>query len=266
MPSSDDLKGVISSLERTLDYWSFWLTVFTLLVVVGLVIEYEHDVRELIKNFKWKLLQTVIGGILVTVGVAGELIVQYEASKVETDLRTASHQVEAVLEADAAQARKEAKQAENDAETARVKANSLEQANLRLRAFVKPRDLTKQESDNLLATCKRFPGHSVKIKSYMLDMDGMILAMEIERVLSRCPRLNVFDARWEYLPGKDLVRAGLAISGPPSEHEFVAALKKALSVDGELFISKLSPPDTHVTSDGDAVVILVGMKPLPRMK
>jgi len=60
-----------------------WLTCFTALVVIGLILEYRKDVIELFRSFEWPKLGSVIGGILVTVGVAGELFVGFLASNIE---------------------------------------------------------------------------------------------------------------------------------------------------------------------------------------
>ena len=53
--------------------------VSTLLVVVGLILEYWHAVRDRLEErpLEWKSLQNIFGAILVTVGVAGELAVQF---------------------------------------------------------------------------------------------------------------------------------------------------------------------------------------------
>ena len=47
------------------------------MVVVGLIVEFAEDLRELIteRPFKWRLLRTMVGGLLITIGVAGELFV-----------------------------------------------------------------------------------------------------------------------------------------------------------------------------------------------
>jgi hypothetical protein len=50
-----------------------------------------------------------------------------------------------------------------------------------------------------------------------------------------------------------------------SEREFVDALKGSLASDGKLYLSPQRPPDPRILGDKD-VVILVGMRPLPRME
>ena len=100
------LETAIKALEKSLDSLGVWLLVWTALVVVGLIVEFAEDLRELIteRPFKWRLLRTMVGGLLITIGVAGELFVQFRASKVETELRTNSHEIEAQLNKQAAEA------------------------------------------------------------------------------------------------------------------------------------------------------------------
>jgi hypothetical protein len=102
------LIATISAASSSLDSWQFWLWVTTLIVVIGLPIEYWDDLRRLFSKdanpappgniwtrlrIQKKLALEVLGGILITVGVAGELFVQFKASKVETDLRNATDQL-----------------------------------------------------------------------------------------------------------------------------------------------------------------------------
>jgi hypothetical protein len=97
------LEGSIKSLENTLDAVGFWLTISTFVVVVGLIVEYWHEVSALIKQFRirppfpWKTLMTMLGGVLVTIGVTGELWFQSNGSRIEEELRSKNHQVVAIL-------------------------------------------------------------------------------------------------------------------------------------------------------------------------
>jgi hypothetical protein len=117
------LESAIRSLEKSLDSLSVWLTVWTALVVLGLGVELADDLRKVVKErtIKWtKHLLVIGGGLLITIGVAGELFVQFKASKVETILRADSHQVEALLNKQAADANKEAEEVRNEAASALI--------------------------------------------------------------------------------------------------------------------------------------------------
>src|SRR5438094_936050 len=111
------LESSISALEKALDSLEFWLVVSTFLVVIGLILEYWHEVKRLIEErpFKWKAFQEIVGALLVTAGVAGELVIQFRASTVETALRSASHKVEALLNKAAADSIKQAGDANKEA-------------------------------------------------------------------------------------------------------------------------------------------------------
>src|SRR5438093_12777019 len=107
------LETAIKALEKSLDSLGAWLLVWTALVVVGLIVEFAEDLRELIteRPFKWRLLRTMVGGLLITIGVAGELFVKFIASNVETELLTKCHEIEAQLNNQDAESNKETRNA-----------------------------------------------------------------------------------------------------------------------------------------------------------
>lgn len=126
------LETAVTALEKSLDSIETWLAISTFLVVIGLVLEYWHEVKELIEQvrkrppFPWKKLQEIVGGVLVTVGVAGELALQFHASTVETAIRSNSHKIEAILNDKASEANKEAGFAGKDAAAANLTAKGFE--------------------------------------------------------------------------------------------------------------------------------------------
>jgi hypothetical protein len=95
-----------AALESSYGGIEFWLFVFTAFVVVGLVIEYRVGFRKLL--CEWPIDRphavTMIGAILVVVGVAGELITEYKASEVEGRLQSLSRQTEGLLFSEASDA------------------------------------------------------------------------------------------------------------------------------------------------------------------
>jgi hypothetical protein len=118
-----ELERISKALEKSLDFWGLLLLAATAFVVIGLVVEYWHDVKEFwiivhwpMAAFPWDKFKTLIGGILVTIGVAGELFVTYRASRVETDLRNNSHKIEALLRQQAGDAAASAKIAHDEAD------------------------------------------------------------------------------------------------------------------------------------------------------
>src|SRR6266568_3969617 len=112
----------VESLEASVDKLRHWLTFWTLVVAVGLILEYRKQLWAIallsVKIIRlkstpfdrciWRRLCIIsIGGILVTIGVMGELWIEFRASRVENDLRLANAKVIADLNKDAEAARKE---------------------------------------------------------------------------------------------------------------------------------------------------------------
>jgi len=126
------LEGIAKALEKSLDFWGSMLLLATALVVIGLVVEYWHDVQEFwvrltwpMASFPWDKFTALVGGILVTIGVAGELLVTYKASRVETRLRENSHKIEALLTQKAGDAAASAKTAHDEADAVRKETDEL---------------------------------------------------------------------------------------------------------------------------------------------
>src|SRR5579863_9845229 len=106
------LESASKALENSLDFRGWLLLSSTLLVVVGLILEYWHEVEEFstlirwpMAQFPWEKLRGLVGGMIVTLGVGGELIFTYMASRVETKLRDNSHRIEATLTKEAGDAK-----------------------------------------------------------------------------------------------------------------------------------------------------------------
>jgi hypothetical protein len=176
----------ITSLESSSDSLSCWLTVFTVLVVIGLIVEYWHDAVELLKKrpIEKKLVHTIVGGTLITLGVAGELAVQYAAAGIEAKLRAVNHRVEAALlnaasdsnarakgfERDIASANSAASLAneragalEKEAADLRVKAVDAETALLKLRQRIQSRHLTPAQRKAITEHLSDKPGGRIGI-------------------------------------------------------------------------------------------------------
>lgn len=97
-----------AALESSYESIEFWLFLFTALVVIGLVVEYREGLKKLFSEWPidWSHAATMIGAILVVVGVVGELVTEFWASKIESGLQTVSTQTERLLFAEAADADK----------------------------------------------------------------------------------------------------------------------------------------------------------------
>jgi len=87
------------SLESSYGTIETWLTVFTTIVVVGLVFEYRDGLKKLFTTWPidWKHALTMAGAIAVVIGVAGELFTEYKASGIEGKLESTNTSVEQLL-------------------------------------------------------------------------------------------------------------------------------------------------------------------------
>jgi hypothetical protein len=119
------LESVSRSLESSLDHWGWLILASTAIVVLGLVVEYWEPIAEFIDEwrrpaaaFPWRKFIELAGGILVTVGVAGELGFTYKASRTETKLRDNNHRIEESLNISAESAARAADRAKQSAEKA----------------------------------------------------------------------------------------------------------------------------------------------------
>jgi hypothetical protein len=216
--NSSALESSIKTLEMSLDSLGFWLSVWTFLVVLGLVIEYWHDVRDLIvaRPFNWKLFQTLVGGVLITVGVGGELYVQVKASRIEGQLRERNHQALA--------------NAAKEAEDERL-------ARIGLEVLVAPRRLTIEQQRAIANSCHRFAGRTVVISSYALDTEAQVLSEQI------CSAFQAAGMHCVPNPGSlntfGKLLQGIRVSGSRLQHDFVSAIKASLEQDGHLALAGL---------------------------
>jgi hypothetical protein len=128
------LETASRALEQALDFWGVLLLWSTLIVVVGLLFEYWEPIRSFFGEWHrpaavfpsgkfWELF----GGLLVTVGVAGELWFTYQASRVETELRNNNHRIEALLTKEANDAATSAHNAAIDAGKAKEQSKSAQE-------------------------------------------------------------------------------------------------------------------------------------------
>jgi hypothetical protein len=95
--ASEELKRLEDSrdvLKASVAYLGNWLIVFIVAVVIGLGIELYRPITSLIKQFELVVLVELIGTALVTIGVAGELFVEWKTHRKEKELL----RIDAVIE------------------------------------------------------------------------------------------------------------------------------------------------------------------------
>jgi hypothetical protein len=122
-------------LAHSIDSLGSWLVILTLVVALGLVIEYTKHIKNfLVSSFKWvfsgqerpSLTTEVIGGLLITIGVAGEGGVEFRLSTLETSLRKVNDAAFTNLSTLAKTAQKSA---DKSADAAKQAIGSAQQAN-----------------------------------------------------------------------------------------------------------------------------------------
>lgn len=201
---SSALEREINNLEIRSDSLDAWLLFWIILVVAGLVVEVCVVIKEhrgkTEKRTVWTLLLELIGPVLITVGVAGELGIHVMAGHVDTALRNANKKVFALLNKEAADAQKGAAEAVKKAKEAEERARkfeaSISSANalaeqakqvaererlerVKLEAQVAPRLLSVERQRAITASLKRFKGRNVAIVTYSLDVEAAVLASQI---------------------------------------------------------------------------------------
>lgn len=237
--------SVQTALESQVDVLARWLVVFTGLVVLGLLMEYGAEfakwrTQEHIRNprlFLWVPIWAFIGGILIVGGVAGELYVEFFASRAENNLRELSDSVNAVL-------KKQAGDAEEHA--------------ARLEQQMADRHITLEQRKKMLEILKVRPGANITIW-YVTDSgaDTLAYTLEIQDVFQ--------DAGWHVFHQPNLISYETPLHGflvevrdLPSNRQLANLAAKALAVTGyQVSPPKSIPPEPNQDT---AIIVLVGSK------
>src|ERR1017187_1142302 len=238
------LERKISNLENSLSSLEIWLGLMTTLVVIGLVIEYWHEISEAIgdlrkaKKWLWEPVCIILGTILITVGVAGELCVQFLASSKETDLRKANNEVVARLGQTAKDARAEvnslAKEVTSVGEQARILSTKLTEAlrdaakeqakRIKLEKQVVWRTLSDTDRQAIAEQIKpyvsSFVGRKIKVSSYFADPEGGVFAAEMADILVRAG-IKVDPKQIGAQIVVDELDFGVWITGPSADETFM---------------------------------------------
>jgi hypothetical protein len=259
------------------------------LVVVGvaleaivLIKEYRHDRRLYLrgtisspaKPLIRDLLLSLIGAMLVAIGVAGELGIDFKASVIESQLRGKHGDLEALLNTEAGQSRSEsgkakeragvaeqkAGEANGKAEAARLEQERLKAENLKLEAQIQPRDFSPSEQARIISLCRPFAGHMVDFLSQAFDLEGARLAYRLGAILEKAGIVSrTYDvAKDSLLSGPIFI--DIQISGPQSEAELIKALTLSLATP-RVLIAPIGVPIMH--PGGGSVTIFVGAKRFP---
>lgn len=298
------LLGALSKLDSRWSSLERWLWVCTAAVVVGLLFEvaiFLWERTEEVKEFrrgtihspdrpsKLKFVLELTGTALVTLGVLGELIVGFKASKVETDMRNDTAQLVALVDQKAADARLAAAGANVLAQSANLQAATLEKeavslgkqaeterlARVRLEKSIQPRDLNAEQQTSVINSLREYSGRYILIWTYPSDAEGDRLAAVLRATLKRAG-IDA-DIAPGFLKTTELPFQGIRIEG--TDKKFSSGLEKALQPYLEIAPpkSKSQPgvipaggvefgvyiPPGHAQTAAD---IYIGVKPIPNVR
>jgi hypothetical protein len=245
------LKTLIESLEAHRTALDWWLSFWTWLVVIGVVLEVVFVIRTYLKeredwargnvhapdrpSKRWLFLE-LAGVALVALGVAGELSVDAKIGVLETQIRGANDKRTVLLESESGDAKtsadgalaalkeanKQLDEIDRKTNAAGLKADAVSQKAEQIDAQLAEtqwafsmRTLSSiAERDKIIEQLKQFHGKTVFVRSYryMGDVDGFrICKMVID--LAHSAGMNPIDQCSTLLPG-EIPAVGIQVCGP----------------------------------------------------
>jgi len=130
-----------ASLDRAVDRLSRWLEFWTFIVAAGLIVEYAPDIIDAFRKRHAPSLP-VVGGIVITIGVVGELWIGLRSATRAIRLREVNDALIAEANERAATAEQRAAEANRAAEQERLE-------RVKLEAKIAPRFLSREEREVL---------------------------------------------------------------------------------------------------------------------
>lgn len=291
MISSEQLERLKVRAEASIDSLGKWMISFTAVVVIGLAIEYNHSFVLFVRTYDWNILRESLGGLLVTVGVAGELFIEFRAHRRETLLRNINAEIEHEAEerlkaADEriADAQRHANEANERAANAELRAaeatkgaaeaNRIAEAErlerVKLQERFAWRILSLEQQTRIIESIKAYTG--TKFDLFITPTPESVQLLDsIESVL-KC-------AGWvelpPYTPGAISFgdRASLAIPTARSVLQLAqsrtqtlfpaaVALLRALNAEGLAFELYHATPDGSTGPNDDGIHVIIGARPM----
>lgn len=270
-----------ADLQGLRDWYFLWLLVSSGVVAVGVALEgpeVVHDTLGLIRRSSkpecrtppWIKWLALVGWIFIVFGVAGEGMAEGLVSWADgltqtfNDILLTDAQHESALAwsraskaiSDAGSANERASENERKAARLEKEAEAEKLARVKLEALIQPRDL--QDPWVLTYACRPFPGHPVQVVSYAMDAEAWRLSQQIIKAFWNC---NIFPQDMTSsvmrLGGFE---TGVSVNGTESEKQLTYAIRGALGLEN---LIPQNAPVSKLSSQGQMVIILVGVKPLP---
>lgn len=257
--------GAVASLSREATLWGLDIAqigvfLFGFFFLAGWIAE------ETTKEHRWNRYRTLFI-VMAIVGVGGEWIADIAVFALSEHLQTISDKEvaklkldtqqlatdEAAAHRDIANANARAKDAEARAAEANEKTELERGERMKLEAKIAPRTLDASQQSYVAAACRRFAGHTVRMESYALDVEGQVLAWEISAALTSAGLHMAYPI--SDLPfGGFLV--GARLTAPISEQALAVAIYVSLTQEGiGIAAPKFTAPAT------DPVTVQIGVKP-----
>ncbi len=242
------------TLGKCLRFRQFWAELFGWLVGVGLLVEYWDEIVDCLINRYWPS-RGLAGGLLVTVGVLGEVLLSRLALITSDKLQERADSDVAAANDRAAQAFERAVKAEERIAELNLLAEQEKQARLRFEEYAAIRDMTPEERKALSERLSEFSGQRAEIVVFPITTDTTHLAGTIFHVLE--------GARWNVSPAQHLssspteyVKSGVHIETTPDEFSIRAAWNLLLALHSSGSSSSSLPDPSY-----PRMRILVGDKP-----
>ena len=245
----DNLEKSWSGLDWWLDFWTFLVVVGVAVELLVIIIEFVHDW----KDFRRRIIHSpdkpsifrfafgFIGAALVAIGVAGELHIHVHAGKTESDMRSKSRELVAIIE--------------KDAQEAGERASKADLARIQLEKSMEWRHLPDKARSAFCVLPPPTADVDVAVITLVEDLEPKRYATEIADAIAACSgtqRRMLALSEWPYP-----TRSGIWIDFPARDRKLAQDLQASLLKNG-VQISGIS--------DFQRRAIFVGPRPLPEDK
>src|ERR1017187_6752156 len=195
------LRSSIRALESLSDSLEPWLYFWVTLVVIGVVLEvwfvlwaYREDfeayhrgwIRSPQRPSRWKMFFELLGAGLVAIGVAGELGVDINAGRIQTDLRTKNGELVQLLQGvsgaaweSASKNAKEAARLAKEGEVLKKLAEDERLARVQLQKLAGWRTISAEQRRNIANSLRRFAGTTASFMVNVGDVEGIAFGAQI---------------------------------------------------------------------------------------
>src|ERR1700680_5147895 len=221
----------VASLDALLSWWEVVEYVAEAAVILGCAGEFVAEFTQ-VRTPAWRHQFSRASLLILIVGLAVELGALVRTNSLSGREIALLNETARGFDARIAEAQRGTAEANRDAKAASEQAAEAELETAQLYALTAPRRLTPDQQRRIRDALKPFARRSIRLETYGLDGEGMVLGTQIMDALKAVP-IIVGDFRSSFLQtgGFDF---GIQVRGPRSENDFVPALTDALRNIGKL--------------------------------